>query len=101
MSDLRLAFRQLAKSPGFTVVAVLTLAVGIGACTAIFSVVNRVLLQPLSYPHPEQLVQIRESNPPDYPEFSVAPGNFADWRKQSANFSQLAAISYSAMNLTG
>jgi putative ABC transport system permease protein len=101
MNDLRFAFRQLAKSPGFTAVAVLTLALGIGACTTIFSVVNRVLLQPLSYPHPEQLVRIRESDPPDYPQFSVAPGNLADWRKQSATFSQLAAIRYDAMNLTG
>jgi len=101
MGDLRLAFRQLAKSPGFTAVAVLTLAIGIGACATIFSVVNRVLLQPLSYPHPEQLVRIRESDPPDYPQFSVAPGNFADWRKQSSKFSQLAATSFAAVNLTG
>jgi putative ABC transport system permease protein len=101
MNDVRFALRQLAKSPGFTAVAVITLTVGIGACTAIFSVVNRVLLQPLAYPHPEQLVHIRESDPPDYPVFSVAPGNFYDWRRQSTTFSQLAAVNYVSLNLTG
>jgi putative ABC transport system permease protein len=101
MNDFRLAYRQLARSPGFTLVSVLTLAIGIGACTAIFSVVNRVLLQPLAYPHPDQLIRIRESDPPEYPYFSVAPGNFFDWQAQSKSFSSLAANSYVSVNLTG
>jgi predicted permease len=101
MDDLRYALRQLRKAPGFTIVALLTLTIGIGACTAIFSVVNSVLLQPLPYPHPEQLVVINESDPPDLPFFSVSPGNFFDWRKQSTGFAQFVALDYGAFNLTG
>jgi putative ABC transport system permease protein len=101
VNDVRFAFRQLGKSPGFTIVTLLTLTIGIGACTAIFSVVNRVLLQPLPYPHPEQLVHLSESNPPNYPQFSVAPGNLFDWQKRSTTFSSIAAIQYTAVNLTG
>ncbi len=101
MNDLRFAFRQLGKSPGFTVVALLTLAIGIGACTAIFSIVNKVLLQPLPYPHAEQLVHINESDPPDLPRFSVSPGNYFTWRSQSTSFSQMAALDGKSVNMTG
>ncbi|MEO5959296.1 MAG: hypothetical protein ABIZ49_14210, partial [Opitutaceae bacterium] len=101
MSDLRLALRQLAKSPGFTAVALITLALGIGACTAIFSVVNSVLLRPLAYPQSERLVVIRESKLPQIPEFSVASGNYFDWREQSQSFEQLAAVRSTNYNLTG
>ena len=62
LSDLRYAFRQLIKNQGFAAVAILTIALGIGACTAIFSVVDGVLLRPLDYPHPERIVVIRETN---------------------------------------
>jgi putative ABC transport system permease protein len=101
LSDLRYAARQLRKSPGFTTVAVLTLALGIGACAAIFSVVNSVLLRPLAYPESERLVIIRETNLPQFPEFSVAPGQYFTWLKETTCFEQLAADRGAAYNLTG
>jgi putative ABC transport system permease protein len=101
LTDLRYAFRQLIKSPGFTAVTILTLALGIGACTAIFSVVNAVLLRPLDYPDPARLVVIRETQLPDFPEFSVSPPNYLDWEKQTKSYENLAAYSGSRINLTG
>jgi hypothetical protein len=90
MQDLRYGLRMLAKSPGFTVVAVLTLALGIGANTALFSVVNGVLFNPLSYPHPEQLVWLAESKP-NFATGSISFPNFRDWQKDNHTFSGMAA----------
>ena len=101
IADLRLALRLLIRSPGFTIVAVLTLGLGIGANTAIFSVVNGVLLRPLALHEPDRIVRLRESQPPDFPEFSVAPPNFIDWKKTSTSFSSLAAYRGQSYNLTG
>lgn len=102
MNDLKFALRQLAKNPGFTAVAALALALGVGANTAIFSVVNGVLLRPLNYHEPEQLVRLNESNVKlGFPTFSVAPGTFLDWQIQNHVFTDLAAISSSDFNLTG
>src|SRR3989440_4566886 len=101
LNDFRYALRQLIKSPSFTVVAILTLALGIGACTAIFSVVNAVLLRPLDYPEPARLVVIKETQLPDFPEFSVSPPNYIDWEKQTKSFENLAAYSGSRINFTG
>src|SRR5882757_5808736 len=101
MQDLKFALRQLLKAPGFTTVAVLTLALGIGACTAIFSVVDGVLLRPLNYPEPARIVVLKETQLPDYPEFSVSPPNFLDWEKQTKSFAHLAAYSGAPLNLTG
>src|SRR5262249_29544882 len=100
--DLRYGARMLAKKPGFTLIAVITLSLGIGANTAIFSVVNAVVLRSLPYPEAERLVRIWESNPGrGWPEFSASAPNFADWRKQQSICEQLAAYEFTTFNLTG
>ncbi|PTX94420.1 ABC transporter permease [Opitutus sp. ER46] len=86
--DLRLAFRQLAKSPGFAVVAILTLALGIGTNTAIFSLVQAVVLRPLPCPAPAQLVTLGEWSE-EVPEMSIAYPNFIDWRQRQSCFTAL------------
>jgi putative ABC transport system permease protein len=90
LRDVRYAVRQLTATPGFTIVAVLTLALGIGATSAIFSVVNGVLLRPLPYHDPDRLVRVHETVP-QYGRFSVAPATFLDWRQQNGTFAQMAA----------
>jgi putative ABC transport system permease protein len=101
LNDLRYALRQLIKAPSFTAIAILTLALGIGACSAIFSVVNVVLLQPLDYPEANRIVAIRETNLPQFPEFSVSPPNYIDWEKQTKSYEHLAAYGGAQLNLTG
>jgi len=92
LSDCRFAFRMLCKSPGFTAVAILTLALGIGANTAIFSIVNGVMLQPLPYPHPKQLVVVARTVPRfDHP-VPVSGPNFLDWRAHATQFQSLAGF---------
>jgi predicted permease len=90
LQDLRFAFRTLRKSHGFTAIAVLTLALGIGASTSIFSVVDAVLLRPLPFPHPEQILRIWEQAP-DGHRMNLARPNFEDFRKQNDTFASLAA----------
>jgi putative ABC transport system permease protein len=100
--DLRYGARMLMKNPGFTLIAIGALALGIGANTAIFSVVNAVLLRPLPYEESERLVVLYETNPQlGRDEMSVSYPNFADWRAQSQSFEQLAACLYGGMILTG
>jgi hypothetical protein len=102
LKDISYGIRTLVKSPGFTVVAVVALTLGIGANTAIFSVVNSVLLRPLPYSDPSRLIQLWEANtakgrseiPASYP-------NFADWRDQNHVFEQVVAYSDWTFNLTG
>lgn len=101
--DIRYGIRTLAKNPGFTIVAVLTLALGIGANTAIFSVVQNVLLRPLPYPEPDKLVEIWNTYPPQVPRGGLSPGDYADWKQQNQSFSEMGAyvrISQ-GFNLTG
>jgi putative ABC transport system permease protein len=91
MTDLTFAIRQMLKHPGFTAAAVLTLALGIGANTALFSVVNGVLLRPLPFPEQERLVTLWESSPAlGIEQQAVSPPTFADWREQSRAFAALA-----------
>lgn len=89
---MKLAFRSLAKSPGFTLGVVLTLALGIGATTAIFSVVNTVLLRPLEYREPDQIVTAWSLNLKNSRRYNVSGPDFRDWREQSRSFSDLATF---------
>ena len=98
--DLRYAFRVSRKNPGFALIAILTLALGIGANTAFFSVVNGVLLNPLPYPLPEQLVTLDESKP-NFVDGSISYSNFFDWQKDNRVFSSLAISRGYGFNLTG
>ena len=100
LNNLRYALRSLARNPGFASIAVLALALGIGANTAIFSVVNGVLLQPLPYQNPARLVQLSEQSP-DFNTMSVAYPNFKDWRDQNRCFSSMAAIRWEDYDVTG
>ncbi len=100
--DLKYAARTLRKSPGFTLVAVLTLALGIGANSAIFSVVHSALLQPLPYENPDRLYIIWESaSQVGFPKNTPAPANFFDWQARSQSFSKMSALYTDGMNLTG
>jgi putative ABC transport system permease protein len=100
--DIRYGLRTMRKSTGFTIVAVLTLALGIGANTAIFSVIHAVLLSPLPYDHPERVVLVWESNPAaGFNQFAVSPPNYADWRGQSTSFEQMASAARGTFNYTG
>src|SRR5215475_4102158 len=102
MQDLRYGARMLGKNPGFTVVAALTLALGIGANTAIFSVVNAVLLRPLPYPEARQLALISENfSQSGLNRILVSPPEYLDYRDRSRSFSQVAAYRRQSFTLTG
>jgi len=100
LQDLRYALRMLAKQPGFTAIAVLTLALGIGANTAIFSVINAVLLRPLPYPNAGRIMVLNESSGPGQ-DFSVALPDYFDWQKESKTFEHLACTHKESRNLSG
>src|SRR5213594_3646854 len=100
LQDLRYALRMLAKQPGFTAIAVLTLALGIGANTAIFSVINAVLLRPLPYPNAGRIMVLNESSGPGQ-DFSVALPDYFDWQKESKIFEHLACTHKESRNLSG
>jgi len=98
--NLRLALRRLKNNPGFTVVAVLTLALGIGANTAMFSIVNAVLLRPLPYRDPQRLILLAE-HWPQFPRLSLSYLNYKDWRDQSHSFEAVGAVRNTLMTMTG
>jgi len=99
--DLKYGIRMLVKHPGFTVVAVLTLALGIGANSAIFSVVNAVLLRPLQFKEPEQLVKLWETLPQQGLTGTASAPNFIDWREQNQVFTELSAYETANFSLQG
>jgi putative ABC transport system permease protein len=98
--DIRYGIRSLLKRPGFTVIAVLTLALGIGANSAIFSVVNAVLLRPLPYDEPDRLVYLSERHP-KFETMSISYPDFSDWRAQNHVFESLGVFNFRDYNLTG
>jgi len=100
--DVRFGFRMLVKNPGFTIVAVIALALGIGANSAIFSVINTVLLRPLPYKYPDRLVMVwEEATHQGFPRNTPAVANYIDWRDQNHVFEDMAAIAPQSFNLTG
>ena len=101
MQDARFALRGMRKSPGFAAVALLTLAIGIGAVTLMFAVVDAVLIRPLPYPGAEQIVHLTEANRERHPGLSIAYANFQDWQAMNRVFSSLGAIRATSRTLTG
>ena len=100
MRDIRLALRNLIRRPGFSIIAVVTLALGIGANTAVFTVSNAVLLAPLPYTNPHEIVLLAERTP-EFPNVSVTRFNLQDWHARAKSFSAMAAIQHVNMTVTG
>jgi predicted permease len=98
--DVRYSLRMLGKNPGFAAVAILTLALGIGANTALFSVVNGVLLRPLPYPQPDRIVVLSE-NTANFDSSSISYPNFLDWQRNNSTFSSIAAYRSDDFSITG
>src|SRR5215469_11862657 len=104
MQDLRYAVRMLIKTPGFSIVAIMTLALGIGANTAVFSLVSTVLLRPLPFPQPDRLVLVWDDVSALGGPYSLTeptPADYAAWKEQSRSFTDMAAMTPAMYNLTG
>ena len=99
VADVCFGVRALRKNPAFTVVAVLTLALGIGANTAIFSVMESVVLAPLPYPNPDRLVMVSESRP-NLKQLAISYPDFEDWQRNARSFAQMAAVAWHDYDLT-
>src|SRR5215212_452687 len=104
-ADFRYALRVLVRTPSFALAVIAVLALGIGANTAIFSIVNAVLLRPLPFEEPDRLVRLFHVPPqaafPGMKTFSVSPANFYDWKRDAQSFEQMAAYRFRQFNLTG
>ena len=100
MHDVRLALRHLFRRPAFAVIAILTLALGIGANAAVFTVSNAVLFSPLPYERPDEVVILNEQRP-QFPAMSVTRDNYEDWCARATSFSAIAAFRTTSMTLTG
>jgi len=100
LQDIRYAWRQLSKSPGFTFVAVITLAIGIGVNSALFSIVNAVLIHPLPYPEPDRLVAVHASKP-NFEEGSISYPNFRDWQRENHTLAALAVARSTSFTMSG
>src|SRR5262249_56246370 len=100
MNDLKFALRQLVNNPAFSAIAILTLALGIGANTAIFSIINAVLLRPLPYPDADRIMVLNETSGPGQ-DFSVALPDYFDWQKDNTVFAHLAVTHKESRNLSG
>src|SRR5436190_2367870 len=101
LRDLRLGFRQLLRAPGFAITATLTLALGIGATTALFTVVNAVLLEPLPFPDSNKLVQVWRSELPALTYGSASYGRYLDWRTNQRAFTELGSWSPRGVTMAG
>ena len=105
LSDLRFSLRTLRLNPAFSAAAIVVLALGIGANTAIFSVVNAVILRPLPFDDPSRIMQVWHVPPaksfPGLTMFSVSPANYLDWRSQSSSFEQMAAYGFRSFTIAG
>jgi putative ABC transport system permease protein len=99
LNDFRYAYRCLLKSPGFTILAVLTLAIGIGANVTVFSVINSVLIRPLRLPQPDRLIRLYSDWEPAWPLTDVSPPDFLDWRERNTTFLELAGWRTRSMTL--
>lgn len=102
LQDLKYALRTLVKKPGFTAIAILTLAVGIGGNAAIFSAVRAVLLRPLPFPSPDEVVEVFSTSvkSPQAMAGTASPPDFTDWRRENTSFKELAAINAGAYAMT-
>src|SRR5262245_17698679 len=100
LQDVRFGSRMLLKKPGFTLIAVFTIALGIGANAALFSVVNGVLLNPLPYPEPDQLITLHQSKP-NFSAGAIPYPNFRDWQKENQTFSAMAISRPTSFSLIG